>query len=177
MIAVIAASIVLIGLAYYAWKQSQQRAISVEGIQFTPGNPDTDYSQMIVDPKHSKALFLFNDNTSGLGTGGNACIRGYDRALGIPTGHIETTDSHSQGGFTSIDEAHTYIPPAIHTIRTYINDHPEIEKVYYCSDETGQLGVGIFRAQLGQGQGPAILDYATKEIHSLGEFKGANGPY
>ena len=176
MLAVITASIVLLGLAYYVWSQSQQRRVSVEGIQFD-GTPDRNYADMIMSDKFRNSLFIFNDNTSGYGNGGNACIRGQERALGIPTGHIEPGPNQSLGGFTSLAEAKTHIPSAIKDIRDYIQSCPEIERVFYCCDPKGLLGVGIFRAQLGQGEGPSILQYATDQIHSLGEYKGPDGPY
>ena len=177
MIATVTAAVVLIGLAIYVWKQSLQRRIVIEGIQFKPNDPNTDYGRMINNPDFNNALFIFNDNTSGYGTGGNACIRGKDRALGLPTGHIESGPNHSAGGFTTLDEAETYIPPAINAIRDYVSGHPEIERVFYCCDSAGLLGVGIFAQQLSVGKGPQILQYATDQIHSLGDFKGPDGPY
>lgn len=180
MIAIVTATFVFIGFVYYVWKQSQQRRIAriaIEGIQFKTNDPNTDYRQMINNPDFNNALFIFNDNTSGYGTGGNACIRGKDRALGLPTGHIESGPNQSAGGFTSLVEAETHIPPAISAISDYVSNHPEIERVFYCCDSAGLLGVGIFSRELGVGEGPQILQYATDQLHSLGDFKGPNGPY
>ncbi len=177
MIAIISATIVLVWLSYYAWRQSKQRRIAIEGIQFKPNDPNTDYRQMINNPDFHNALFIFNDNTSGYGTGGNACIRGKDRALGLPTGHIESDLIRSTGGFITLAEAETYIPPAISTISDYVSTHPEIDRIFYCCDSAGLLGVGIFAQQLGVGEGPQILQYATDQIHSLGDFEGPDGPY
>ena len=174
MIAIISATVVLIGLAYYAWRQSQQRRIAIEGIQFKPNDPNTDYRQMINNPDFENALFIFNDNTSGLGTGGNACIRGKERAVGLPTGY---NDRQRFGGFTTLAEAETYIPSAISTISDYVSTHPEIDRIFYCCDSAGLLGVGIFAQQLSVGEGPQILQYATDQIHSLGDFTGPDGPY
>jgi len=130
-----------------------------------------DFKWQILCGDYNDALFIFNDdemrNKTPHATDGNAIIRQYNkygcptrpRSVGIVTGtgHI---------GYKQFDEeTKQSIDACIAEVKEIIKDFA-YTKIYYSAKEPGGiLGTSIFNVD------DDVLDYITKEIHALRDFR------
>ena len=137
---------------------------------------------MIQEPALTNALFIFNDNTSGMDDqnnrdhGGNACTRpsawkSPPRALGIPTGTLGAADWGNPGkrnGLDFIDSnvgmpARQIIDNAFESLYFLLNVRPEIDTVFFSRepDKPVRLGKSLFKF------GDDVRDYITGKLLAL----------
>ncbi len=126
-------------------------SLAINQVIFNPSNPDTDF-KTIITKNPSESLFLYNENFDHFENkdylapgGGNAFLRKYRQdtskpstevySLGIPTGnyHFESDKDYLKLVDESIDQ-----------IRKYVKNNRHIKNIYYSSNESGELGLGIF---------------------------------
>lgn len=159
---------------YFSTYAHKRRGVRLIPVQFKSINTFGDYKYMSVksDVKMD-ALFIFNDNlTQYLSDdtfegGGNAIVRplrqhGY--AFGIPTGDfggafqkIEDVVRVDQENLTVKD----IIDSAMLKMLKMIKNTPRIDRVYYCVDNSGVLGCGIFNV------GMSVRLYITDWIKNI----------
>ena len=136
----------------------------VTAVYYTKPGMYGDYGHMLRDLRYKDWLLLYNENVEQYrnkndlsGGGGNAIARPYriiGKALGIPTGSLNT------GGFRSLDEmvcgktAREWIDESIESIIYLLLSKPNIIVLSYCTnnpaltmneDDRYLIGMGIFR--------------------------------
>ena len=137
-----------------------------------------DFKEMIKEPGLTNALFIFNDNTSGMDDqnnedkGGNAAIRpeaweNCPRALGIPTGPGWGNPGKCDG-LDVIDSkvgmpASQIIDNTFESLYFLLHVRPEIDTVFFSreSDKPVRLGKSLFLF------GDDVRDYITEKLLAL----------
>lgn len=125
-----------------------------------------DFKWMIKQKRYDNCLFIFNDNEEYHNTDiegkGNAVIRKYNkfseyeppRSAGIPTGTLK------KGGYKTLNEGKNAIDKSIREIKSLIKKY-NYEKIYFSSDNEGNLGVSIFEPHRD------IIEYITDKIYEF----------
>ena len=164
MIIWIAAAGGCFALGWYVWGIFFPRTIEIVGLEYNNRDTYTNYQTLVASTFYTDCLFIFNDNEKQTGYGGNASVRDFDNTMGIPTGKSSDT-----GGYNSFAEAKAGIDPAVEKIRKRIDTDTSIERVFYCCEHNGLIGLGIFKNSYQHNpDGQKILEYITQQIHDLG---------
>jgi hypothetical protein len=139
----------------------------VIGTVFKKRGIEGDFDWQIRSGNYEDSLFIYNDDEKRRlwkkAGAGNAIIRKYNRyacpnrprSAGVCTGKGES-------GYKELDEStKSVIDQGITEIRQLIQEHGYRRIYYSASSPDGRLGTSIFDVH------PEVLDYITKEIHSL----------
>ncbi len=80
---------------------------------YDPNNPNTNYTNIINNPRLKGALFVYlsnegNSGYAGGSGGGTAMIGQYNNTFGIITGILSSTPNLASGGFQDLNETNTF---------------------------------------------------------------------
>ena len=148
--------------------------VHVKSVVFSPGDPKTDYVHMVEDPAFTYCLLGYNANhvdflvsdpdsifwsdpKRHLDRGGNAQIRSYEmkgKAIAIPTGPYASLDMRLSECWDVLGGKYETVRDLLYggyarIVRHFLKNH-HMDTLYYCADTNGDLGLSIFRGQVGQ---------------------------